>query len=1106
MQTAGLKGSRLSLQQARLWSWQRESQVYHAQCAILLQGELDRDTLKKAFQDVVSRHEILRTFFHVVPGMELPMQVVAAPAELSYPTINIEGLNEQDQASLLNKYLAAAQEEPFDLVHGPLLRIVLLRLAECKHVLLLNLPALCADASTLPHLVAEICQAYSACSQAEDISDDPLQYADVSAWQDELLQDEDARLHREYWHRVDLSELATLRLPFERVLKEKTWEQGRCFASQRLEVPIESALSAQMQTLAQQMGVTVEVFLLTCWQILLWRLTGEPSCVVGVACDGRHYEELATALGLYTRFVPIDARFDKDQPFERVVTQVSTSLQEAIARQTYFTWELPEGAASDNQQPGFFPVSFAFAPWPSGWTAGELTFSLLKCACYQEPFALQLSVLQVGQTLRLDLDFDPGRMPAAAVERVAKHLHTLLHSACNQRQALVGRLPLLDPSERQYLLHTFSHTSASVPSQTLSQRFEAQVERNPSQLAVVAGGEQLTYQQLNTRANQVARALRRYGVGPDVLVGLCMERSVDMLVGLLAILKAGGAYVPLDIEHPPARLAYQLTDVHAPLLLTQEGLLTRIPAWEGQVLCLDSQQPSWWAAESEDNLEGLNGPEDVAYVIYTSGSTGVPKGVLIRHASVSNYTHYMCGLIAREPGLHFATVSTLAADLGNTAIFCALASGGCLHVLSYETVTSGQAFADYMAQHPLDVLKIVPSHLSALLSASNAGRALLPRRHLVLGGEAFTVELLKQLRELGGSCCVLNHYGPTEMTVGALVNVLGAGEELEHLETRESETVPIGRPIANTEAYVLDRYQQVVPVGVTGELYLGGAGLAVGYIHQEQQTRERFVAHPFRTEEGVRLYKTGDLVRYTEQGQIEFVGRKDGQVKLRGYRIELGEVEAALRRHDNVRDCVVILRKEETGTERLVAYVVARQQPTPTSQELRRFVGEQVPEYMVPSALVFLRVLPLTVNGKLDRQRLPVPEQDERDFSPTYVRPRSPIEEILVEIWAEVLMIGQVGIHDNFFRLGGHSLLATQIIARVQSVLQVNLPILSLFEAPTVAGLAERVEQALHSEQRVEVPPLVPTSRVPDPPLSFAQQRLWFLDQLEPGRATYNIP
>ncbi|HJT56502.1 MAG TPA: amino acid adenylation domain-containing protein, partial [Ktedonobacteraceae bacterium] len=1124
MQLAGVKGFRLSLQQAHLWTGQPERQPYRALCAVRLKGNLDSEVFQQAVRQVVERHAILRTAFQEVAGLERPMQVVAPQTEVSYSLICLADLSQAQQGKYLRERFAAAQQEPFDLAQGPLLRLELLRLSAQEHVLLLCLPALCADSATLKHLVAEVSQAYHAQPGGERLSEEPLQYVDVSAWQDELLQEDDAELHQEYWRKIDLSQLSSLRLPFQTAARDVVEGQEKDFAPQVHAVPMQTSLQRQLHTLAHQLGVSVEVFLLGCWQVLLWRLTGQSPCLLGVSCDGRYYEELTAAIGLYSRVVPLSMPLTEDTSLAHVLRQVHTSLQQTVEEQLYFRWEETVPSASSQERPSFFPLSFEFEAWPTSFESGQIRFSLEQRFSCMERFVLKLSALEVGQDVRLELHYDPSHFSDTQMSRLGESLLTLLHGAVSRPQTPIGVLPLLNADQQQQVL-AFSRPQLGTYQpgvqslRSLRQRFEAQVEQRPTQLAVVATDEQLSYEQLNRRANQLAHYLRRQGVRPNVLVGLCVERSVQSMVGLLAILKAGGAYVPLDPALPTERLAYQLADVQAQLLLSQHSLLDRLPtSWQGLTLCLDAQQPQW-ESEPTSNPQESSGPEDLMYVIYTSGSTGVPKGVLIRQQSVSNYTQYMCGLIAQEPGLHFATVSTLAADLGNTAIFCSLASGGCLHILTYETVTSGQAFAAYGAQYPLDVLKIVPSHLSALLSAcSSAEQAqqLLPRRCLVLGGEALSWRLVERLRELEASCCVINHYGPTETTIGALVNVLGSAQSAapcgQQGSARRHDSVPIGRPIANSEAYVLDGARQLAPIGVLGEVYLGGVGLAVGYLHQQEQTRERFVSHPWRDEEQVGdwLYRTGDLGYWNEEGQLVFVGRADSQVKLRGYRIELGEIEAVLGRHANVRDCVVVMVREEESEQptegRLVAYVVAQQPLTLSSQELRNFASEQLPAYMLPSIFVLMDELPLTANGKVDRSKLPVPEQSKSEIQPTLVEPRSPIEEILAEIWSELLAIKQIGIHDNFFSLGGHSLLATQVIARLHQVLRVDLPILSLFEAPTVAKLAERVERVLRSEQGTAAPPLVPVSREQDLPLSFAQQRLWFLDQLEPGRASYSKP
>jgi amino acid adenylation domain-containing protein len=584
-----------------------------------------------------------------------------------------------------------------------------------------------------------------------------------------------------------------------------------------------------------------------------------------------------------------------------------------------------------------------------------------------------------------------------------------------------------------------------------------------------------------------------------------------LMVGLVGILKAGGAYVPLNPDNPKSRLEQQLSGVQ--VLVTQSSWREKFPEFAGTVVCLDGDRIAGTgkadtrvSAQPATNPAPLARPENLVYVIYTSGSTGVPKGVQIEHRNLVNYARFMgerLGLQSDAEGLQFATVSTLSADLGNTCIYPALISGGTVHLVSYEEATDVARLGRYVEQHAIDVLKIVPSHLAALLSSAEGGKVL-PRKYLITGGEALSQRLLDRIAELQAGCEVINHYGPTETTVGSLTLRLQ-----EHRGRKwDAPAIAIGRPIANTRVYILDPKLQPVPVGVVGELYLGGAGVGRGYRNQPQMTAERFLKDPFVHEPKARLYRTGDLARYLEDGNVEFLGRADDQVKVRGFRIELGEIESALAAHPGVKHAVVLAREDpETGEKRLVGYVVLHREPPTTVEALRQHLGGQLPEYMVPSALVILDKLPLNANGKVDRQALPSPEAAGQAQPRPYLAPRTPVEEVVANIWAEVLRLPQVGAEDNFFALGGHSLLATQVVSRIRRVLGVEFPLRMMFEAPTVEKLAERIEVARRSEEGLQAPPPISAAaRDSDLPLSFAQQRLWFLDQLQPNNPVYNIP
>lgn len=1098
MQVFDLKGVRLSLQQHRLWQFLQADAIYRVQTAVWLDGKLDEAVFLQAWQQVIERHEILHTVFYIPAGMEVPVQVIGHNVRVFCPLINLENFSASLQLSLLDGNFSFLQTQPFDLADGPLLHAMLFRLSAERHQLLISASALCADAATLPLLLSELFETYKAILHGGMSSEDPLQYVTVSSWQNELLDAEEAKESLDFWAQFDPQQVMQTCLPFtSRTAQQNRWaELENRFVPRVYSVEIDEEQAANAHAFATHHGLPLATLFFSCWQIVLQRLIDDDAdLVVGVACDGRDYEELTDALGLYTRFVPIGLSFGMQWTFEQVLAATKQSLQAATSMQSYFTW-------SSGDKEKYFPLAFEYQNWPAYIPSSEIVLSLHQHMCCTEPFILKLHVLQVAEQLQMTVQYDPRYIRDEHAARLSRTFLTLLANALERPQTPISALQVLSLDEQKQLCAQYRSPLKPLLAHGIHRLFEMQVEKASRRIALVSNTKQMTYQELNSQANQLARVLRRYGVGPNVLVGLCLPRSEEMIVALLAIFKAGGAYVPLDPESPPARLLYQMNNVQLPFLLTEQTLVAQLPQWDGVTLYMEAARNEA-RREDADNLSVSGDPGDSAYVIYTSGSTGLPKGVMVRQQSIVNYTGALCELLQVEPGWNFATVSTLAADLGNTAIFCSLASGGCLHILDYHTITSAEAFTRWSTRYPIDVLKIVPSHLAALLSDEHA-RGVLPRRALVLGGEPLPYNLVQRVRELDGTCKIYNHYGPTETTIGVLVNELQepAGAETVHV----MGSLPLGRPIANTDVYVLDSQLQIVPVGVVGELYIGGDGLANGYFHQPLQTAERFLPHPFSQQEGARLYRSGDLVRYTERGQIEFVGRHDSQIKLRGYRIELGEIEVALKQHANIWDCVVALWDDGEAPPQLVGYIVARKHPAPGSHELSEFLRERLPGYMIPTIFMPLKILPLSTNGKVDRRQLPRPELQQQDVKPELALPRNPIEEILLHIWKGLLAVPEIGIHDNFFQVGGHSLLATQVIAGVLSVMHIELSIQSLFNYPTIAELARCVEEAMHGSQEESAPPLVAMNRPENVPLSFAQQRLWFLDQLEPGSTTYLLP
>ncbi len=1058
MPTTSLKGAHLSLQQSRLWTFQQEGGAYRSQCTVFINGTLDFANFQHTLQHMLGLHTILQTVFYALPGMDIPVQVIGHSAALTCPIIDLYGTTGPKQRALLDDILLSFYNEPFDLRHGPLFRTALFRLSPKTSLLLLILPALCSDAFTLPLLITNLVQGLS----GHEPDELPLQYTSVSAWQNQqlLIENEAAKAAHDFWGKIDVRQITYMQLLLEKIgiMNHSARQEihSHQFEPCIFHIELEETLRQGLSALATRYEVSMPAVLLACWSVLYWRLTGESQLLLGVGCNGRIYEDLIEAPGLYTRFVPFNGYSEMTWSFERIVALVEHQLQAMTKWQSYFTWSSKQATDKASLHSTFFPVTFEYGTWPANFTAADLHLVLDQCFCCTEPFILKLNALQVGTYLRLELHYDPHYVPAKQIANLASMLHVLFHSVVEQPEAAASDLTLLTTSEQKRLLTFFRTPERSLPAHNLHHLFEAQVEQTPQHLAVISSHQQLTYQQLNEQANQLAHILRRHGVGPNVIVGLCMQREAQALVSILAILKAGGAYLPLDPTYPAARLTYQLQTSQTLFLLTQQELQPHLPLWGGNTFSIE-ELAAQIAQSPRENRTDEYDTQDLAYVIFTSGSTGNPKGVMVQHRSVVNYTLALCKLLDAQPSWQYATGATLAADLGNTAIFCALLSGGCVQILDYELVTSAQAMARWVQQHPIDVLKMVPSHLSALL-ADESGRAVLPKRALVLGGEALPAKLLARIRELRGTCAVYNHYGPTETTIGVTVNPLGV------LTDELPSSVPLGRPIANTQLYILDQRMQLVPAGVAGELYVAGAGVARGYIGQGAQTAERFVPHPYSDMPGQRLYRTGDLVRATPQGDIQFLGRSDQQVKLRGYRIEPGEIETVLRQHLELRNSAVVLQDNAAGIQQLVGYVVPRKMPLPATMDLPGFMRAYLPEYMIPSTFVYIKFLPLTSNGKVDRQRLISTHGDEdycfpSTLSPdrtarTLIQPRDEIELQLLQIWEEVLQIQPISILDNFFDVGGHSLLAVRITSLITKQFGQDLDLTTLFQQPTISALA----------------------------------------------------
>ena len=1084
--TVDIQGFRLSPQQKRLWALQQTLGTAWVQGTLKIRGMLDSIRLERAVGAATAKHEAFRTLFCREPGVKVPLQVIVEKSKPAWETVELHAEDAAAQSAKWKELLEEHRCQTIDWERGPLVRCALCRLSGREHWLLISLPAMCADARTLHNFADEIAAGYDTVEQHEP-NDEPVQYAQFAEWQNELLAEEDAATGRQFWREV-LADPDPIILPFEQAREETVGWQ-----TENLIWDLDTEVVASLLALSKRLETPVEALILAAWQTVLCRVGGRREYLMALLSDGRKYDELESGMGLFAKWVPLRCRIDPNKTFQDLAKAVASDQNHVREWQEYFMWD---GALEGTGPATTELVGFEFETAKPLASLADVVFSFEPAAVRFEPLKLILSCMGRNQSIQLCLQADPRLVHAEALPILSEAMTALLTAAAAQPEAGVGLLPLLGESRRHRLLQAGRGAMRAVSAvRSLQSLFENQAAERPDAIAVVCGDRRLTYAELNERANQIAHGLNRMGVGRGALVGLCVERSLEMVAGLLGVLKAGAAYVPLDPENSAARLTFEISQAGIAVILTQERWRQRLPADGTPAHCLDFHD--WtFSEEAVDNPARSVHPMELAYVIYTSGSTGVPKGVALTHLGVSNYTDFICRTVQTETGLSFATVSTLGADLGNTVIFASLASGGCLHVIEYDTATDGRKFGDYCAKHPIDVLKIVPAHFQSLLATAE-GAEVLPRRLLVFGGDVLSHGLADQVTA-SGRCRVLNHYGPTETTIGCLTFPVDP-----HHETL-SATVPIGRSIDNAEAYILDERLNPVPVGVPGELYLGGAGVARGYLGRPDLTAQRFVPHPLASEPGSRLYKTGDLARFLPDGTVEFLGRTDFQIKLRGYRIELGEIEACLTEHPGIQQVVVTARASQAGEKYLAAYIVPRDSAGEPAG-WREFLKERLPDYMIPTALVCLPALPLNQNGKVDRALLPDPEAYLAS-SRRYVAPRNSAEEMLTGIWETILKRDRIGIHDDFFDLGGHSLLATQVMARVRSVFRAELPLRTLFEATTVAELAEAIESARLQAGDMDVPPVSRVTRDGPVPLSFAQQRLWVLTQLEPDGASYNLP
>jgi amino acid adenylation domain-containing protein/non-ribosomal peptide synthase protein (TIGR01720 family)/FkbM family methyltransferase len=941
-----LDGFRLSPQQRHLWLLQGEQQPYWAQGAIAITGPLEHTILAAALQQLGEQYEILRTTFHRLPGMLLSVQVIDEQVELTWQSYDLRELSPGEQDARVNALLEEQRAQPLDLARGPLLQLALVALAPDRQLLLVSIPALCADAATIANLAHALSQAYAACATGTALDDEVMQYADVAETLNELIESDDAAVGRSYWRTQDRAALRPLPLPYEQP------PAGAGFAPRLLALMLAPARVAQLDALAHQQAIAPELCLFACWQVLLGRLNGQSAAVVGLAYDGRTYDGMADALGLFAKYVPVQVQLPAAQPFRDLLEHVRQVVDETYEFQEFFTWEDLDPAPQPHPGPALF--CFDAVEQPAQYTAAGLTFALQRHDAYVDHFTIRLTCVRDGAALRLEFHYDSNIFRAADVARLAEEFVTLLGSAIDHPATAIGALELLGTAERQQLLDTFNQTAAAFPHDAcLHELFEAQVARTPGAPAVVFADQRLTYAELNVRANQLAHYLRTLGVGPEMPVGLCVERSLELVIGVLGILKAGGAYVPIDPAYPHERATFMLEDAGATVLVRANGdggraTIDRGPTTDVRAVVDLVADRSQIAGMSAANPANRTRAENMAYVIYTSGSTGAPKGVVVQHRSVVNLATGLRQAIYAAGPSGPRRVSLNGPLVFDTSVkqLVQLLAGHCLYVLPMEIRFDRAALLAYLRHHAIDVFDCTPSQLKLVIADGQLEQLGAGHTDVLVGGEAIDPALWHILAQAKHST-IYNVYGPTECTVDATIGRLDPADPQP----------TIGGPIANVQTYVLDSALRPLPIGVAGELFIGGAGVARGYLGRPDQTAERFVPNPFATpdderrttndeaeelpfaprpSDGDRLYKTGDRARWRADGMLEYLGRNDDQIKIRGFRVELGEIETLLAQHPAVQSAVVAVREDTPGAQRLVAYLVPDQQRAFTVRQLLR--------------------------------------------------------------------------------------------------------------------------------------------------------------------------
>lgn len=1053
------KNLELSFTQRRLWflyQIDRDVAAYQLRYNLQLTGILHVDLLEQSLTEIVRRHEILRTNFVEIEGN--PYQIIHPPQPVKLSLIDLQEFVSTDQETELHRLANQEAKIPFNLEKDALLRVTLLRLDPQKHILLISLHHIIADAWSIGLFSRELSALYKSFAEAKpaNLPDLPIQYADFSHWQNQYLTKETLVDQLAYWKDQLAGIPPVSGLPTDRSRPPiQTFNGGVEFFE------ISKALTEKLKNLSQKSGGTLFMTIMTAFFILLVRYTGEEDIVVGIPIANRLRVELESLMGCFVNTLVLRSQLHGNPTFLELFQKVRQTALNAYANQDLPFEQLvealqPERSLSHN------PLCQVLFAWEnvqmSSLEFPNLQVTPLKTGHFTARTDLCLEMMETGQCLQGLFEYSTDLFDVETIRRMINHFQILLEGIVANPEQTVTTLPLLTAGEKQQILETWNATTTTYPQEkSIATIFEEQVKVRGNAIAARFGQTEISYAELNTRANHLAHYLQNKGIGTQELVGICVDQSIEMLVGLLGILKAGAAYVPLDQDYPDDRLELMLTDAGVRLVITQQQQAERFAKHGHQIICLDRE----WAEISQipsscNNPHNQATGNSLAYVIYTSGSTGKPKGVEVEQKAISrlviNTNYINIGIEDR-----IGQASNASFDAATFEIWGALLNGAMVVGISKETILTPESLAATILEQKITTLFLTTALFNQI--ARQKPETFAPLTNLLFGGEAVDVEAVRIIMAKGKPTRLLHVYGPTENTTFSTWYLI------DQIDPK-AISIPIGQSIANTQTYILDRQQQIVPVGVVGELYVGGDGLARGYLNRLELNAEKFIPNPYGRSPSERLYRTGDLAKYTTNGNIEFMGRIDFQVKIRGFRIEIGEVEAAIARHELVQDVIVIAKDDPLGNKSLIAYVVPKPETELTTSQLRNFLKENLPDYMIPAAFVVMDKFPLTPNGKVDKKALPSPEEMRSQVADDYVIPQTEAERLIASVWQEVLQINNVGIYDNFFEIGGNSLLLVQAYSKLQNLFGSQVSMVILFRYPNIHALAEYLSQS----QSIEVP------------------------------------